>query len=232
MRQMGLAKGPNFAIDASSAMLANARDRIKNATFIQGGIEVFENADIAGADCIFLCMVAHLLEFPRDIGRLVRIAQEKKISHLVIVEEVSLYYHAFVGNPHYVELLPEGIARVISTYMRLRKDFGCPDMGGDRSAPFPTPSLSYEAWGSLGVEASRYYFETPESIGWTWQLSAADVVAEIRNRGYSVCFCHAIDEADQIASVIEKDLGGDLIAGDYDYKYEIPFWFNVHIFEA
>lgn len=230
MAQMGWAKGRNFAIDIALEMLARARARIGNATFIRGGIEALEDADIAGADCIFLCMVAHLLKFPSDIARLVRIAKDKKIPHLVIVEEVSLYYHAFVGNPHYVELLPEGIRRVVSAYMRKRREYGCPGMAQDRAAPFPMPSLSSAAWASLDVAVSRYHFETPASIGWTWLLSPADVVQEIRNRSYSVCFCHGSEEASRIAREIEKELRESGAEGDYKRRHEIPFWFNVHVF--
>jgi len=230
MAQAGWARGRNFAIDISPEMLARARTRIENATFIQGDIDVLESADIEGADCIFLCMVAHLLNFPSDIARLIHIARKKMIPHLVIIEEVSLYYHAFVGNPHYVELLPNGVGKVISSYMRLRTELGCPGMARERAAPFPMPSLSNMVWNKMGVDVSRYHFETPANIGWTWLLSPADVVHEIRNRGYSVCFCHDSVQAERIAKEIEEEFRDNGTEGDYKRRHEIVFWFNVHVF--
>lgn len=226
MARMGRAGGPNYAIDISPEMLEKARERVRNATFVLGGIEELANLDIRGADCIFLCMVAHLLMFPSDIDRLLRIAREKKVRHVVIVEEVSFFYHAFVGNPHYIELLPNGIRNAVSMYLRLRRQYGCPEMSEDRSAPFPMPSLSRGAWNSLNVAIDGYRFETPADIGWTWLLSQADVVNEIRNRGYSVCFCHDVGMANRIADDIEDAIKD----GDYETKHEIPFWFNVHVF--
>lgn len=231
MRKAGHAQGLNIAVDVSPEMLAVAEKRLKSARLVLGGIEELDSLNIEGADCIFMCMVAHLLNFPEDIVRLVSFARQKRIPHIVLLEEVSFLYQAMVGNSHYIDHLPEPIRKAISAYLLLRQEYGKPNILCDRDAPFPTPSMSLDAWKRLGVGINKYHFEAPSDIAWVWSLSAKDIVGEIYERSVSTYFCHspeeAIEIADKIASLFEPINGGD-----FTVKYELPFWFNLHVFDV
>lgn len=226
MARAGLAAGPNVAIDISEEMLAVASKRIRNTHFIHGGVESVASREVQRVDCIFLGMVAHLLDFPKDIARLSVHAAENHVRHLVIVEEISFLYHVAVGNLFYLKLLPEDLRKALLLYIDLRAKYKAPALTANRSAPFPTPSLSVDAWRRLDVRAFEYHFETPREITWTWQFSVSDLLSQIRSRMWSVCFCHTPAIAERIA----KEMAEALAKIDFDRKHDLPFWFNLHVF--
>lgn len=231
MRKAGHVQGVNIAFDISPEMLAVAGKRLTNTRLVLGGIDELKSLHIKGVDCIFMCMVAHLLNFPEDIIRLVNFARQKRIPHIVILEEVSFLYQAMVGNSHYIDYLPEPIQKAFSAYLSLRLKYGKPNVPCDRDAPFPTPSMSLDAWKRLGVNINNYHFETPKDIAWAWLLSVKDIVNEIHERSVSTYFCHSPEEAIEIADKITAMFDLDALA-EFTVKYNLPFWFNLHIFDV
>jgi SAM-dependent methyltransferase len=226
MQQAGVASGANLALDLSPTMLSISEKRVKNTRHIVGGIGALGSLEI-NADCIFMCMTAHLLNFPEDLRKIVSFAQARNIPSIVILEEVSVLYQAMVGNAHYMEHLPASIQKALLAYKNLRDGLNKDELVQDRDAPFPTPGMSLQAWGKLGIDLEICHHETPGNIGWLWNLSAEDIVTEIRERNISTYFCHNEAEAKIIAHEIEGIFASELPM--YRHKHSIPFWFSLSI---
>lgn len=229
MQRRGHANGKLFAIDVSKEMLVIAKNTVPNVVCIEGGVDELTGVNLDGVDCIFLCMVAHLLDFPQSMAKLTKIAARSGVRHIVVVEEVSFFYYALTGNPHYLELLPEAIQNVLVVYQSNRDREAIPSLSNERSGPYPIPVMDLSTWKALGLTLRSYSFDAPPDLGWSWELSPSDIVEEIRNRAYSMCFIHSPDEAGRIADAIKSELGQQ---GSYMQKVELPFWFHLHVFEV
>lgn len=229
MQQRGYAKGKIFAIDVSKEMLVKTQNTVPRVVCIEGGVDELAGVDLNGIDCIFLCMVAHLIDFPQSLAKLTTIATNSGVRHIVVVEEVSFFYYALTGNPHYLELLPEAIKNVILAYQINRAKKSKMPLTDERSGPYPIPVMDLSTWKTLGLALVGYSFCAPPDLGWSWELSPSDIVEEIRYRGYSMCFIHSPDEAGRIADAIESELGHQ---DSYMQKVELPFWFHLHVFRT
>lgn len=229
MQRQGHARGKLFAIDVSQEMLVKAKNTVPNVVCIEGGVDELAGVDLVGVDCIFLCMVAHLLDFPQSLAKLTKIAASNRVRHIVVVEEVSFFYYAVTGNPHYLDLLPEAIQNVLVAYQSKRDREAKPALSNERSGPYPIPVMDLSTWKTLGLTLANYSFEAPPDLGWSWELSPSDIVEEIRNRAYSMCFVHSPGEAGRIADAIVNELGQQ---DSYMQKVKLSFWFHLHVFEV
>lgn len=229
MERSGLLTGKTYAVDISDEMLDVVQRKGIKAQYVHGSLDELAKIDLKGVQTIFLCMVAHLLEFPNSLAELTRLAERSHIQHVVVIEEVSFLYHVLAGNPHYLALLPEGISVTLQSYLRHRSETAVAPIEKERNAPYPMPSMEVSSWRKLGLRVQDYYFETPKNLGWSWWLSPADIVSEVRSRGYSICFGHSTAEATLIAEQMHEELRA---RADYETKQEVPFWFNVHLFQT
>ncbi len=227
-QRSGLATGPNYAIDISEQMLEKISGNAMNTTPILGGVESLDNVT-GEADCLFMSMISHLLEFPADLVRITGFAQKKNIPSVVVVEEVSPLYHVLAGNSQFTNMLPDALAYGLNRYKRYRSEAGLDDLGLIRDAPLPLPSLPDALWLSMGLKFRRYHFETPSDIAWTLDYRLSDLVSEIRERRRSCFFQHSQEEAAEIADLLGKELA-QKYGADLQSNLRIPFWFNMHIF--
>lgn len=227
IQQLGYGAGPNYLIDISEAMLSNTRAQVANTTTIRGGIDRLSRLKL-DADSLFVCMVAHLLDFPGGIADLARFAKRNAIKKLVLIEDVSFLYHAFAGNAQFLPLLPNSLREVIVGYEALRMALGYSNLAGARSAPLPTPIMPLAIWQEFGIAASDYYHEAVPDCAWHADYSALELIEEIEQRSRSPYFCHSEEEARVIAANLKKRLGRKK---GFDTTHSIPFWCNLHIFD-